>query len=326
VVVFRNEKNNLPYLIKSLLDLDYPNDSYEVLLINDHSTDNFENPQLPSNFRWVDLQKTFSKKAGIEKGVGLAKGQMICVTDADCVVPVNWLKSIVSAMDDDTLFLASPVLPQDSNNWLIRIQYCEFMALMGLTGIGIKSKRFWLANGANMTFNKDMFLKLKPYEEMKNIPSGDDVFLIEKIALNYPDRVKFNNDFNSIVRTKGEKKLAGFIIQRIRWAGKFGKFKLDKKVFLMLLVACTNLTLIIVFLLGILSFPLMIGLAMALFIIKLVFDYKFINNISEEFNEPVDVISFLLFSLLYPLLSLIIVILSFVKKQVIWKGRMVKTQ
>ncbi|MFZ9848246.1 MAG: glycosyltransferase, partial [Flavobacteriales bacterium] len=39
VVPFRNEEKNLPACIASLKKLDYPRDLYEIIFVNDHSTD-----------------------------------------------------------------------------------------------------------------------------------------------------------------------------------------------------------------------------------------------------------------------------------------------
>ena len=39
IIPARNERTNLPNLLNSLAQLDYPEDKYEIILINDHSTD-----------------------------------------------------------------------------------------------------------------------------------------------------------------------------------------------------------------------------------------------------------------------------------------------
>lgn len=39
-IAFRNESENLPALLKSLKALNYPKDLFEIILVNDYSTDN----------------------------------------------------------------------------------------------------------------------------------------------------------------------------------------------------------------------------------------------------------------------------------------------
>ena len=40
IVPFRNEAKNLPILLKSLTEINYPNSKFEIILVNDESEDN----------------------------------------------------------------------------------------------------------------------------------------------------------------------------------------------------------------------------------------------------------------------------------------------
>src|SRR5688572_2130162 len=96
VIAARNEKDTLPLLIQSLEQQDYPCDAFEVIIVNDHSTDGTAllAATLPECFRMI-LPDTnaaqSSKKKAIASGVQAAKGDLIVVTDADCIVPKQWL-------------------------------------------------------------------------------------------------------------------------------------------------------------------------------------------------------------------------------------------
>ncbi|MDX1462347.1 MAG: glycosyltransferase, partial [Marinirhabdus sp.] len=77
IVVFRNEAKNLPKLIRSLQKLNYPHPHFEVLFVNDHSTDTSEaliqqamaNSTLPCRLLHNDAVVQSPKKEGITKAI-----------------------------------------------------------------------------------------------------------------------------------------------------------------------------------------------------------------------------------------------------------------
>jgi len=96
IVVFKNEKDNLKRLIPALLGQEYP--SFELLFVNDFSNDDFQQvfePYLPlNNIRLIHASKDFpGKKLALREGVKEALGEIILVTDADCL-PFSpfWIK------------------------------------------------------------------------------------------------------------------------------------------------------------------------------------------------------------------------------------------
>ena len=101
IIAFRNEVKNLESLIESLQELNYPKSLFEVILINDNSTDNSEElairllncTQLDFHIYNNVTKSKSPKKDAITLGIKHAKYQWIITTDADCIVPSNWLKS-----------------------------------------------------------------------------------------------------------------------------------------------------------------------------------------------------------------------------------------
>lgn len=96
VVITSNEANNIKKCLDSLLKLEYPR--FEIVVI-DHSTDS--TPEIVSGYRQVRLIK--SSKGGFpqqrNKGIQSAKYGLIAFTDADCVVPKDWLDILVSSLN-----------------------------------------------------------------------------------------------------------------------------------------------------------------------------------------------------------------------------------
>ncbi|MGB4308918.1 MAG: glycosyltransferase, partial [Candidatus Cloacimonadaceae bacterium] len=92
IVAARDEEHNLPRLLKSLDKLNYPKDLYEVIIINDHSTDGtleiLANHKADYNFHYIDWQGeqegVTGKKAALLQGINAAKHDILAFTDADC--------------------------------------------------------------------------------------------------------------------------------------------------------------------------------------------------------------------------------------------------
>lgn len=94
VVPFRNEKENLPQLLRSISLLDYPKELFEVILVDDCSEEKFQilNPKFQTSV-YENIRKTNSpKKDAINTAIAIAKNDWIITTDADCLVTKELVK------------------------------------------------------------------------------------------------------------------------------------------------------------------------------------------------------------------------------------------
>ena len=100
------------------------------------------------------------------------------------------------------------------------MQDVELMTYAFITGAGIQSSLHFMANGANMAFSKQAFLAVKGYEGNFHHPSGDDMFLIEKMKLAFPNQIQFVKSTEATVYTKAKPDWSSLMQQRLRWASK----------------------------------------------------------------------------------------------------------
>ncbi len=99
VVITYNEEKNIRPCLDSLMALDYPKEKHEILVV-DASTD--ETPRIVQSYEMVRLirsAKGFSqqKNAGLEA----AKFDIVAFTDADCIIPPDWLRVIDRAFREE---------------------------------------------------------------------------------------------------------------------------------------------------------------------------------------------------------------------------------
>src|SRR5690606_31394854 len=113
IIPARNEEKNIGALLKSLREQTYSPDLFEVIVVDDHSTD--QTAAVVGGFEGVKLvqlkedQINSYKKKAIETGIAAATGEWIVCTDADCIAGPDWLQSIASFIaDTDPVFVAAP--------------------------------------------------------------------------------------------------------------------------------------------------------------------------------------------------------------------------
>lgn len=227
IVPFRNEAITIHHLIRSLNDLNYPLDKFEVILVNDHSEDNSENVVRSlihdkPNFLLVNLEEGDSgKKNAITKAVELAKGDFIATTDADCIVPPDWLQIIDASFSSDSVKMVFGGVRLREGSFFSRLQAIEFSSLIGSGASTLGLGFFSMCNGANLAFRKNAFEGVNGYQGNLEVPSGDDEFLARKIDHAYPDSIRFLKTKEAVVITKPAHSLKAFFNQRLRWAGKW---------------------------------------------------------------------------------------------------------
>ncbi len=335
IIPFRNEAENLPALLYSLSNLDYPRSYFEIILVNDDSEDN--SLQACFNFKQSHPNLVFSiinnnrktnspKKDAIITAIEASRFENILTTDADCIVPSKWLEAYnESVLGTKANLIAGPVsfLNGPSNkekflNYLIAFQDLDFMSLQAVSIGAFGLKKPFMCNAANMCYKKDAFLNAEGYVGNSNISGGDDVFLLQKfIELNYP--VSYLKSEVAIVKTKPQPSLESLFSQRIRWAAKATAYKSTFAKLVGLIVLLVNLFLVIGLILTLLN-KVNYELVLFSFLIKFLVDFILLYHSAIFFRKQLILSHYLWSSLLYPFFSTTVAIASLFSGFQ-WKGR-----
>ncbi len=258
IIPARNEEKNIGNCISSIINQIYPENLFEIIVIDDHSTD--RTVEIASSFgkdnirviKLADITgnsklNSYKKKA-VETGVSVARGNLIVTTDADCVAQPKWLQTIASYYNTSgAVFIAAPVsyfsaLPNDSflKKFFNIFQSLDFMTLQGITGASVSKKIHSMCNGANLAYEKKVFYEVNGFEGIDAIASGDDMLLMHKIQKLYPGKIGFLKSRDAIIKTTAAETLRDFFNQRIRWASKADKYPDIKITTVLLLVYLFN--------------------------------------------------------------------------------------
>lgn len=302
IIPARNEAAKLLKCLDSIVQQNYSNSLWEAIVLDDHSDDetfsvaqNFTDKH--GNIRVVKLKEVqhregsiyrFSsgKKATIEAGNALANGDLIVCTDADCILPPDWLWLIACFYEEkQAKFIAAPVNFHQEKNRLQRFQSLDFLGMMGVTGAGFQGKSGLLCNGANLAYPKAVFKEVGGFGGIDGLASGDDMLLLHKVAKRYPDGVFFLKNKHASVLTEAQPDLRSFISQRLRWASKsrsYDDWRVTMRlttVFLLCWAIVLNLLLT-----EWLGWP-MIVLAAIIFLVKTWVDFRFLSEMCCYFDR-----------------------------------------
>ena len=332
IIPFRNEAENLQELLSSIYRLNYPITHFEIILVNDESQDNSieiintfipkSNLKNSASITVIDnLRRTNSpKKDAISSAIKKAKYDWIITTDADCVLPKYWLDAFDEFIQSNNpICIVAPVCYQNPNTFLDRFQTLDFLSLQGATIGGFGIKENFLANGENFGYKRCVFLEINGFTGNENIASGDDIFLLEKFKKLNIKEVSYLKSDLATVTTKPVCNFESLIQQRLRWASKTSHNPNWFSKFLGLIVFLGNFACILMFLLMLFQI-LNVRTAVALLVIKFGVDFLLLFKTSRFFKQESVLLSFLSSSILYPLFSVAVVLLSFFNSFE-WKDR-----
>lgn len=337
IIAARNEAHNIPGLVSSLKNLQYPPDLFEVIVIDDNSSDqtlslleearqDFPNlvvRQLLLNEEAGDEMPAYKKRA-IEAGIAEARGSLMVTTDADCRFNPLWLQRIAGFHQQSGAFcFAAPVVIEPGLSLLSLFQALDFMVLQGITAAAVHQKLHMMCNGANFIYTRKVFYEVNGFKGIDNIPSGDDMFLMHKIFDKYPEQVLYCKDPDAIVTTAPAGNWKEFFQQRIRWASKSVHYK-DKKIIRILATVYLYNLLFLVLGIIVIIFPQWLFLLVLFLLAKILIEFPFVNQIAGFFGQR----KLLWFCIFFQPLHILYTILSgwlgsFGSYK--WKGREVNT-
>ncbi len=223
LVPARDAEGTLAALLQDLHAQRFPRERMDVLVVDDHSTDNTAAIARGMMRQWpglrvIALEGAEGKKAAITEGVRHATGELILITDADARCGPDRLAALArfwSRSEHDMVLL--PVITT-GRGILGFLQEEEQFALLGaLAGSAFEGHPV-LAGGANMAFTRSAFEAVRGYEG-DGWASGDDLFLLKRM-LRAGMRIGCLLDPAVVVEVPAEPDLPAMFVQRLRWAGK----------------------------------------------------------------------------------------------------------
>lgn len=336
IIPVRNEAANIISLLQDLEKQRYPSEKFEVIVADDDSTDDtlpiLKDFQEQTTIRLLINQlplktnNTSPKKRAIDSCIQLATGELIVTTDGDCRVGENWLEVIANYQAKTGAYLvSSPVtFINDSDRFFTRlwqqIQTIEFSSLIGSGACAMLMGKPNMCNGANLAYLKSIFKEVGGFAGNENLASGDDEFLMHKVAASYPNKVRFLKHQSAIVETQAHQSLQSFYYQRKRWASKWRHYNNPVTTALAVFIFLANFSVLLTA--GLCMFK-SIALDKVLLILFLKFSAEllFLMLILRFLNKKRLTWLIPVVQLIYPFYVSFFGLIAQGKNEYIWKGR-----
>ncbi|GAB3751444.1 glycosyltransferase [Spirosoma pomorum] len=332
IIPVRNEAANIGQLLNDLNQQTYSR--IDVIVADDSSTDDtrfiveqyVQTARFPLRLLALTNEQTSSpKKRAISQSIALAQGELIVTTDGDCRVGPDWLASFADFYQQTNAKLISgPVtfsagLNRFKPSLFDALQTVEFSSLIGSGACTMALGQPTMCNGANLCYEKRVFTEVGGFAGVDHLASGDDEFLMHKIASRYPNGVRFLKSEAAIVSTEPHQSWRAFYNQRKRWASKWRAYDSYVPTLLAVFVFLSNASPVLALLGWWLDF--LNGSMAALVIgLKLLPEFLFLRQILVFLQKRTAVKYILLTQLIYPI-YVIFFGLAAQGKGYQWKGR-----
>ena len=202
IICARNEEKNLERFLPMILDQDHP--EFEVVVVNDASTDLTEEVLIKFSAKYKQLRFTSlpangkhkrGKKLALTLGLKAASFEQVLLTDADCYpLSRQWLKRMTAGLSEEkriVLGYGSYERRKGLLNSLIRyetvftaIQYFSY-AIKGQAYMGV---------GRNLAYQKSLFFENKGFASHYHLLSGDDDLFVNENATGTNTLVEFSRE------------------------------------------------------------------------------------------------------------------------------------
>ncbi|MFQ5675857.1 MAG: glycosyltransferase [bacterium] len=260
LVALRDEEDTLEDCVESLLRLDYPTDSIEVVLVNDRSSD--RTPALieklkatSSRIKTLHIDKGIPGLSGkanaIAQGMDHCSGELILVTDGDCRVPLTWAKTHAAYFQSDVGLVGGFTLLDEKNDQTQlfgKVQSLDWAYLLsvgtGFMGFGLPLSVL----GNNFSFRREAYEEVGGYRNM-GFTIIEDFALMKTLLKKTSWKVLYPIDVDMLVYSRPMASFHKFYEQRKRWSAGGKEVSLYGK-FLMLISVATHLLVPAAFLSG----------------------------------------------------------------------------
>jgi 1,2-diacylglycerol 3-beta-glucosyltransferase len=320
IIAARNEENNLPNCLESAATQTYPESQYEIIVVNDGSTDRTEIVcrdfiQRYPNIKLINVQEDVylrGKANALAQGIDATKGEIILITDADCTVLPTWVEQTAKRYDDKTDLVGGFTL-QKADTPFEGMQSLDWVFILGVAAAAASLKHPLGSIGNNLSFRKSTYDQLGGYRKLK-FSVTEDYTVVQAIVASQKRNYYYPIDPKHMVVSKPCPNFLTLLRQKHRW----GKGGLDMK-------PAGFAVMVIGFLMHLSPFVMLywggIVQAASALMIKFIADYIFLYKILKQLNRTDELRWFYWFELYFIIYVMLLPFLVFFGGKVKWKGR-----
>jgi len=179
IVPTYNNQNTIRECVVALKNQTILSDLYEIIVVNDGSTDNTLN--ILNTISDITIITIENSGPAVARNIGVkyAKGNIVVFTDADCIPEVDWLQQMVTFFNTEDIVAVKGVYKSTQSELVARFVQKEYEFKYERMK---KQKYIDFVDTYSAAYRKDIFLANKGFDENFRKPSVEDQELSFRLA------------------------------------------------------------------------------------------------------------------------------------------------
>lgn len=218
IVPAYNEEKSITATLTSLINLDYPAEKIEIIIVNDGSTDKTKDLVLevinnhPQRKIMLLNQENKGKARAMNEGLKIAQGEFFACLDADSFVHPAALQEMLPYFDDSRVAAVCPLLKvKKPENVLQKVQWCEYIINMFYKLLNARLDCIHVTPGPFSIYRTKVIRDIGGYDEKTITEDLEIAIRLQKY------HYKIVQTFDAIVETTAPKTWKHLFRQRVRW-------------------------------------------------------------------------------------------------------------
>lgn len=211
IISVYNGERTIGECIESLLSQNYPKDRYEILVVDNNSTDKTAQIIKKYPVSYLEEKAIQGDFAARNRGIKSARGQILAFTNADCIASNGWIKEGVEGFTDDEIgCIGGEIKGYKPQNYVE-----EYLCKRNIISQKEKSDDVPLpyAIGANAFYRKAVLDKIGLFEERWK--SAGDADICWRMQLETAYKIKFVK--NATIFHKHRSTVYSMYKQSLKW-------------------------------------------------------------------------------------------------------------
>ena len=323
IVAARNEERNIEVCINSLKYIVYPKEKYEIILVNDKSSDSTKNimhqcTEYRNEFIILDTidapDSTLTGKVkALSYGISKSKGELIMMTDADCTVDKNWLKESAKYYHNNLGLLCGFTMIDYSHGLFSKLQSLDWIYLQSLASAssGIYANLSCIGN--NLSVSDAAYGSIGGYDNLK-FSVTEDLALLRKIKSERKYKILYPVNPRCLVKSLPCTDFKELYRQKKRWFR--GGIGINSLGYLLGFLLYTSNIILVFGLLFLTPLTYLVSI-----VIKMLSELLIMIPVYRKFNYRNLIIYFPLFQIYFAIYGLLLPFTFLFGYKIIWKGR-----
>lgn len=168
IITTFNRGNIINMCMDSLINQNFPKEDYEILIMNNNSSDNTEEviDDYIEKYPGVNIRYFFVPRSGQvyarQVGILAARGSILCFSDDDGILSPDWIKEIVKVfnMNEEVAGVAGKIVirwDEKPPDWIY--EYEKYLGKLDY-GDAVKFEKGLYMNAGNLSIKKDILIEV----------------------------------------------------------------------------------------------------------------------------------------------------------------------